>query len=261
MSERPRVYRTRGFVLKRMDLGEADKILTIYTSSSGKLRAVAKGVRRPSSRLGGHVDDFAYADMLLARGRDLDVVTQSQTLDSFRPLREELWRASYGYYVSELVDAFNEERVENQPLFELLVSTFRLLASEADLATVVRFFELHLLELVGYRPELGSCVHCRAEIRAEANYFSPFLGGVVCPACGPAEVSASRISVNALKLLRHLQRLGSMPAGGIKVDAATLREVEATMRAYVEHLLERAVKSAAFLDRLRTEDASQAADG
>lgn len=85
MSERPRVYRTKGFVLKRMDLGEADKILTIYTSTSGKLRAVAKGVRRPSSRLGGHVDDFAYADMLLARGRDLDVVTQSQTHGNSAP--------------------------------------------------------------------------------------------------------------------------------------------------------------------------------
>src|SRR5512142_2390642 len=124
MSDRPRVYRTRGFVLKRWDLGEADKILTIYTPNVGKIKAVAKGVRRPGSRLGGHVDDFAYADMLLARGRDLDVVTQSQTIDSFRQLREELWRASHGYYVAELVDSFNEERTENEPLFDLLVSTF-----------------------------------------------------------------------------------------------------------------------------------------
>jgi DNA repair protein RecO (recombination protein O) len=259
MSERSRVYRTRGFVLKRMDLGEADKILTIYTSSEGKVRAVAKGVRRPSSRLGGHVDDFAFADMLLARGRDLDVVTQSQTLDSFRQLREELWRTSYGYYVSELVDAFTEERVENQPLFDLLVSTFGLLASESELATVVRFFELHLLDLVGYRPELGQCVRCRTEIRPEANYFSPAQGGVLCPVCGPAEGTASQMSVNGLKLLRHLQRLASMPAGGIKVDTATRREAEAAMRYYIEHLLERAVKSTAFLDRLRMEDASRAA--
>lgn len=242
-----------------MDLGEADKILTIYTSSSGKLRAVAKGVRRPSSRLGGHVDDFAYADMLLARGRDLDVVTQSQTLDSFRPLREELWRTSYGYYVCELVDSFSEERIEGKPLFDLLVATFRLLATEDDLATVVRFFELHMLELVGYRPELERCLRCRAEIQPEANYFSPALGGVVCPSCGPAEMSAFPISVNALKLLRYLQRLGALPTGGLKVDAATRREADAAMRRYIEHLLERAVKSTAFLDRLRLEEASHPA--
>lgn len=256
MPERPRVYRTKGFVLKRMDLGEADKILTIYTPLSGKLRAVAKGVRRPGSRLGGHVDDFAYADMLLARGRELDVVTQSQTIDTFRQLREELWRASSGYYVSELVDSFNEERSENQGLFDLLVSTFRLLASESDLATVLRFFELHMLALVGYRPELESCVRCRAAIRPEDNYFSALLGGVVCPACGPSEGSAVRLALNPLKLLRHLQRLGAYPAGGFKVDPATRRGAEVIMRGYVEHLLERAVKSTAFLDRLRYEDAA-----
>jgi DNA repair protein RecO (recombination protein O) len=261
MPDRPRVYRTRGFVLKKMDLGEADKILTIYTYDSGKLRAVAKGVRRPSSRLGGHVDDFAYADMLLARGRELDVVTQSQTLDSFRQLREELTRASYGYYISELVDSFTEDRIENRPLFDLLISTFRLLAAESDLTTVVRYFELHLVELVGYRPELERCVHCRAEIQPEANYFSPLLGGVLCPACGPSQASAGPTSLNALKLLRYLQRLGTMPSGGLKIDAATSREAEATMRTYIEYLLERVVKSTAFLDRLRIEDASRADAG
>ncbi len=256
MSERPRVYRTRGFVLKRMDLGEADKILTIYTPDSGKIRAVAKGVRRPGSRLGGHVDDFAYADMLLARGRDLDVVTQSQTLDSFRQLREELWRASYGYYVAELVDNFTEERLGNEPLFDLLITAFDLLSSESELPVVVRFFELHMLRLVGYRPELERCVRCRAEIQPETNYFSPALGGVVCPTCGPVEGSAVQISLNALKLLRYLQRLNSFPQGGLRIDPATRRETEAVMRGYIEFLLERSMKSTSFLDRLRHEDAA-----
>lgn len=258
MAERPRVYRTKGVVLKRIDLGEADKILTIYTSSVGKLRAVAKGVRRPGSRLGGHVDEFAYADMLLARGRDLDVVTQSQTLDPFRRMREELWRTSHGYYVSELVDSFTEDRIENQPLFDLLVATFHLLAERNDLSTVIRFFELHLLELVGYRPELVHCLGCRSEIRPEANYFSSLRGGVLCPTCGSREVTASPISLNCLKVLRYLQRLDAPPLGGVRLDAAARRETEATMRSYIEHLLERAVKSTAFLDRLRLEDSDLA---
>lgn len=239
-----------------MDLGEADKILTIYTLDFGKLRAVAKGVRRPSSKLGGHVDDFAYADMMLARGRDLDVVTQSQTIDSFRPLREELSRTSYGYYVAELVDSFNEDRMENRPLFDLLVTTFKLLSTETEIPVLMRFFELHLLDLVGYRPELAHCVRCRAEIQPEENYFSPALGGVVCSACGPSEGSAVRISVNALKLLRHLQRLTTFPPGGLRIDSATRRETESLMRTYIEHLLERSMKSTAFLDRLRFEAAT-----
>ena len=253
MSERPRVYRTKGVVLKRMDLGEADKILTIYTPSFGKLRAVAKGVRRPTSRLGGHVDEFAYADMLLAKGRELDVVTQSQTLDPFRQMREELWRSGCAYYVVELVDSFTEERMENQPLFNLLVAALRWLSDGNDLWTVVRFFELHLLELTGYRPELAHCLECRAEIKPEANYFSPLLGGVLCPTCGRSEVSATSISLNTLKVLRYLQRLDAPPTGGLRLDSSTRRETEAAVRSYLEHLLERGVKSTAFLDRLRLE--------
>ncbi len=243
-------------MLKRIDLGEADKILTIYTFSTGKLRAVAKGVRRPASRLGGHVDEFAYADMMLARGRDLDVVTQSQTLDPFRRMREELWRTSYGYYVSELVDAFTEERIENPFLFELLVDTLKSLAEREDLSTVLRFFELHLLDLVGYRPELTHCLSCRSEIQPEANYFSTLRGGVLCPACGHHEVTASTLSLNSLKVLRYLQRLDSPPTAGLRLDAATRREVESVLRSYIEHLLERAVKSTSFLDRLRLEESS-----
>lgn len=256
MSERPRVYRTKGVVLKRIDLGEADKILTIYTSHFGKMRAVAKGVRRPSSRLGGHVDEFAYADILLAKGRELDIVTQSQTLDTFRRMREELWRGSYAYYVAELVDSFTEDRIENQPLFDLLVATLQRLSEGDDLWTTVRFFELHLLDLVGYRPELVHCVGCRTEIKPEANYFSSLMGGVLCPACGRMDVSAGTLSLSSLKVLRYLQRLSAPPSGGLKLDSSIRREVEVATRSHIEHLLERAVKSTAFLERLRFEGAA-----
>ncbi len=254
MAERPRVYRTKSVVLKRIDLGEADKILVLYTSAAGKFRAVAKGVRRPGSRLGGHVDDLTYADMLLARGRELDVVTQSQTLDTFRQMREELKRTSLGYYAAELVDSFSEERIENRTLFDLLVATLHRLAEQADLFTTVRFFELHLLDLVGYRPELSRCLDCRAEIRPEANYFSSVRGGVICPACGHHDVTAVPLSLNALKVLRHLQRLNAPPTGGLRLTSPVRREVEGVLRSYVEHLLEKSLKSTAFIDRLRVEE-------
>ncbi|HEX2986890.1 MAG TPA: DNA repair protein RecO [Chloroflexota bacterium] len=254
MAERPRIYRTRGVVLKRTDLGEADKILTIYSYSSGKLRAVAKGVRRPSSKLGGHVDDLSYSDMLLARGRDLDVVTQSQTIDTFRGMREDLWRVSCGYYLTELVDSFNEDRIENHQLFELLVSSLQRLSQGDDLFTTVHFFELHMLEMVGYRPELTHCLSCRHEIKPETNYFGAILGGVLCPECGRREGTAQPISLGALKVLRYLQRLDAPPSGGLRLDVSTRREVDSTLRLDIEHLLERTLKSNAFLDRLRLED-------
>lgn len=254
MGDRPRVYRTRGVVLRRIDLGEADKILTLYTANLGKLRAVAKGVRRPGSRLGGHLDDLSYADMLLAKGRDLDVITQSQTISSFRGMRDDLRRTTLGYYVAELVDGFTEERIENRPLFDLLVHTLELLSEAKDLATSVRFFELHLLDTVGYRPELARCLGCGKEILPEPNYFTAAGGGVLCPTCGRHDPSASPLSLDGLKVLRYLQRLPVSPPGGIRLDAATRRETESTMRSYLEHLLERSLRSTAFLDRLRIEE-------
>lgn len=254
MPERPRVYRTRGVVLKRSDLGEADKVLTIYTPHYGKLRAVAKGVRRPSSRLGGHVEEFSHSEMLLAKGRELDVVTQAQTVDSFRGMREDMWRTTHGYYVVELVECFTEERVEEPRLFDLLVSTLRYLADCPDLFTAVRFFEVQMLGVVGYRPELSRCLVCRGEIKPEDNLFSAAMGGVLCPACGYGEVTARPISLNALKVLRHLQRLESPPPAGLRLDPATRREVEGITRSQIEQLLERQLKSTAFLELLRLEE-------
>src|SRR5579875_2374665 len=124
----PRLIRTEGVVLRRHDLGEVDRIVTLYTAHHGKLRAVAKGIRRPTSKLGGHLELFTHSQILLARGRNLDVITQVDTLDPFIGLRENLWRASQAYCAAELIDRLTEDHAENQPLFRLLISTFERVA-------------------------------------------------------------------------------------------------------------------------------------
>src|SRR4030043_638769 len=119
----PRVYQTEALIIKRIDLGEADRILTLYTPELGKLKAVAKGTRRPQSKLGGHVELLTHSLLLLAKGRNLDIITQAQTINSFLPLRDDLKRMSCGLYISELVDYFTEEDIENLKLFHLLLDT------------------------------------------------------------------------------------------------------------------------------------------
>src|SRR5690349_18240594 len=114
------VYRTEGIVLRRHDLGETDRILTLYTRDRCKVRAVAKGVRKPTSRKAGHVELFVRADMLLAEGRTLDVLTQVELIDPYLPLRDDLMRASYAAHLVELVDAFTEEADESRPMYQLL---------------------------------------------------------------------------------------------------------------------------------------------
>src|SRR4030043_523708 len=135
----PRTYQTEAIIIKRIKLGEADRILTLYTPELGKLKAVAKGTRRPKSKLGGHVELLTHSSLLLARGRNLDIVTQAQTADSFLALKEDLRRMSCGLYISELVDAFTEEDLESSSIFTLLLETMQRLTQAKDNNTVPKY--------------------------------------------------------------------------------------------------------------------------
>ena len=128
----PRLYRAQAFVLKRMDLGEADRILTLYTREQGKLRAVARGVRKATSRAAGHLEPFTLTDLLLAVGRELDVVSQATTIGAFREVREDVVLISHAYYLAELTDLLTEDRMENREVFEALVDGFSALAARHD---------------------------------------------------------------------------------------------------------------------------------
>src|SRR4051812_7202854 len=130
---RVHVYKTEAVVLDRRDFGEADRLLTLYTPGLGKVRAIAKGARRTTSRLSGHIELFTHTQLFLAAGRNLDIVTQSQLIHSHERLREDLWRAALGFHVLELVNHFSEERLENPSVWYALLEVLgRLDASEPD---------------------------------------------------------------------------------------------------------------------------------
>jgi DNA repair protein RecO (recombination protein O) len=249
----PRLYRTEAIVLKAFDYGEADRILTLSTAHNGKLRAIAKGVRKTKSRKAGHLDLFIRSNLLVARGRQLDVITQAETIESFRPMRDDLWRLSYCHYVAELVDSFSMEQLPNYPLYALTVSTLRRLATYSNLDLVVRSFEIQLLGYTGYRPQLHRCLSCDSTIQPQSNHFSPKLGGVLCPDCALLDSAAPAISVNALKLLRNLQTNEAALLEVEDIDAGVRREVEQRLQEYVSHRLESRPRSINFLERLRTE--------
>ncbi len=116
----PKIYKTTAIVLRQRRLGEADKIITLFTPNLGKIDAVAKGVRRTRSKVAGHVEPLTYTAFMLARGRELDIITQAQSIEAFSELREDLERTSRGLYAAELVDRFTPERQENFQVFRLL---------------------------------------------------------------------------------------------------------------------------------------------
>jgi DNA repair protein RecO (recombination protein O) len=251
MSHRERVYRTESIVLRRTDFGEADRLLTVFTPARGKLKLIAKGARKPSSRKSGHVELFSHGQFLVAVGRELDIVTQAETLEPFLPLRQDLMRTTYAYYVAELADAFAAERDENRPLFDLLLDTFGWLCEAEDLALVARYYELHLLGLVGYQPQLFVCPGCRTRLEPEINYMSAADGGVFCPNCGREQVGTATLSLNALKVMRFLQTREWEVCRKLRLSPASHAEVERTMQHYITYHLERSPKSVDFMQRLK----------
>jgi DNA repair protein RecO (recombination protein O) len=248
---RPRNYQTEAIVIKKVKLGEADRILTLFTPALGKIQGVARGVRRPKSKLSGHLELLTYSQVSFARGRNLDVIIGSQTIESFLPLKSNLTLTSLALYLAELVEQFTVEHVENQPLFALLLATMHHLAQGGERELALRHFELRLLELSGYRPELMECVACHQALKPVANYFCPQAGGALCPACRASQPFTYPISLNALKVLRWLQASELGVVNRLKIDAVLAREMEMLLRAYLKCLLERELKSTAWLDSLR----------
>jgi DNA repair protein RecO (recombination protein O) len=245
------VYKTEAIVLKRINLGEADSIITLYTPNLGKIRAVAKGVRRPKSKLGGHLDLLTQSALLLAQGRNLDIITQSQTIESFLPLKRDLKHISCALYLAELVDQFTAEQVENHPIYELLHTNLLWLCRTRNCELVLRHFELQLLRHLGYQPELYQCLGCKSPLAPQRNLFSASSGGALCPDCGRNEPAIRPISVDALKVMRFLISSDHASAGRLRMSRDLSQEVEQLIRWYIRYLLEREVKSLEFLDHLQ----------
>jgi DNA repair protein RecO (recombination protein O) len=234
--------------------------MTVLTPEHGKLRLLAKGVRRPMSRIAGHLELFAETHLMVARGRNLDIVTQASTIDAFREVREDLVATSNAFHMGELIDAFLEDRDPHPEVYHRFRNALAMLATHtvsADL--VVLHFELHVLSEAGFRPQLTSCLGCGAPIAPEINRYSPSLGGVYCPRCGPTEVTAAPIAIDVLKLLRYLQRTPDIASVTLRPRTGLIREAERLLRRQLESVLERRLRAADFLKRVAEEAAGYSA--
>jgi DNA repair protein RecO (recombination protein O) len=251
MPRPPRIYKTPAIVLRQRKLGERDKIITLFSAEFGKLEAVAKGVRRVTSRLAGSVEPLGHAFFMIARGRSLDVVTQVQPIETFQPLRCDLDRLSRAIYAAELVDRSTEERADNFALYKLLLQTLRRLSSEAALDLTLRHFEISLLDQLGYRPALDHCVSCSTVVDGEGTRFAPALGGAICSSCRPPDTPVFGLSNEALSALRVLQGGDLHELHSLAVDASLAGEIERVLRQAIHYAFERDVRSAAFVETVR----------
>lgn len=248
---KPRVYKTQALVLRQRKLGEADKIVTLYTSHGGRVDAVAKGVRRTKSRLAGHLEPLTLGSYLLAEGRDLDIVTQAETVDAFPGLRSDLERLSRGLYCAELVDRLTPERSEGNPIFRLLQETLSYLSASPSYDLAVRRFEIRLMDLLGYRPALAACAVCYSPLQPRANYWSVSGGGAICPDCTDDSLRLAPLSLNGLKMMRLLERGSFEDASRVRVSGELALELQTCLGDYVRYVMERDVRSARFVETVR----------
>ena len=251
MPSTERTLRTEVVVLRHSDWGEADRLLGLYSREAGKLRAVAKGVRKMKSRKAGHLEPFTRVKLLLARGRDFWIVTQAETVEMYLPMREDLVRTAYAAYIVELLDRFTYEEGPNRGLYQLVIDSLERISTLPDPFAAVRYYEIRLLDLLGFRPELYNCLRCQNEIKPEDQFFDAAQGGILCPRCGDNVPTARAVSLPVLKFLRHFQRSTFTEASRAELSAPVRREMESLLNHYLTFLLERRLNTPSFLHEVR----------
>ncbi|MGI9118532.1 MAG: DNA repair protein RecO [Acidimicrobiales bacterium] len=234
------LYRDRGIVLRTYKLGEADRIVSFATERHGKVRAVAKGVRKTKSKFGGRLEPISHVALQLYEGRELDIVTQAEGLDHFRAIREDLDRLTRAVTLLEAVDQLSMEREPNPELYRMLLGALRSL-DERNSALVVAGFHWKALALEGFRPVVEHCVVCEATEGLVA--FDPTEGGLLCT----EHRRGSRVSPEAVELLQAI--LGGRLAAALEEPASpATQEVDHLATRVMEHHLERRLRSVGLLE-------------
>ncbi len=245
-----KTYTAASIVLSRIDLGEKDRIITILTRDQGKLGAVAKGARRPGSKLAGASEPFTYSKLFISMGRDLDVLSQAEIKESFPNMRQDMRAVAYGMYMLELTNQFTEERHPNPELFDTLLSAMYILESGADAEITARYFELQILELLGYDPHFDACIRCAQKPKQGRLGFSPSLGGVVCDACGITPSDVIWASDSIISYINALRQAEPHKLKQMKFPRGARRDLANILKWHIRYRLERDLKSADFIDSI-----------
>lgn len=242
-----RTYAVSGIVLRRIDLGEKDRILTVYSREKGKLSAVAKGSRRPGSKLAGASEPLTYSRMFLSAGRELEVLTQAEIRESFPNLRGSISSIAYGIYLLELVSHFVDEIQPNPDLFDTLLSSLYVLESGTDPEITARHFELQVLSILGYEPRFEACLRCEREFGREKIAFSPSLGGVVCQECGAPPSDAIIVPSALVSYVRALRKAEPQNLRSFSIPPGARRDLARVLRWHIRYRMERDLRSVEFI--------------
>jgi DNA repair protein RecO (recombination protein O) len=236
-------------VLRKLDYGEADRIFTLLTRTHGKVGAIAKGVRRPESKLGPSLELYGHIDVLLAKGRgDLDVVAQVQRVPGYR-IEGDVEQMSHAALIAELAERVCEDRHPVDGVYELTVMALEELANETDPRRASAYFLMAALDLLGYAPQLAACVSCEKPLAAKPAAFSAEAGGFLCDSCALSAMPL--VPLAAIKVLR-LMAAGDLDTyRRLKLESSLMASIEGVLTSQLEHHLDRRLKSLQFLHTMR----------
>lgn len=238
------LYKTEAIVLGYRLLGEADKILTLFSPQQGKIHAVARGVRRPRSRLLGGTQLFTHSNFLILEGRNLDNISQCEIKESFHALRTNLEYMAYGLYFAELIRASTPLEDKNRELFNFLLKTQRVLPGWQDPEVLKFIYEIKLMALQGFAPELFCCVSCGGKLSGQIR-FSPPLGGVVCGQCH--HQGGVVLSPEVLMTLRRFLRCTYEELSGLRVEESLKPLIKSALQAFIVYRIDRRLKTLQFI--------------
>ncbi len=251
-----RLHNCEAVILRYRNFKEADRILTLFTPDLGKVDALARGVRKTRSHKTGHVEPFMYVALVLRRSKWLPEVSEAQIRAAFPQCRSSLESLTHASYVCELVDALThpeEDARLNASLFHLLHATLSYLNEEPMQASILlRWFDLKMLVLTGFQPELFHCVHCGAPAQPEATVFSLADGGILCRDCRATVSGTISLSLDAFKVLRHMLRYDWARVRTARIGASALQTVTHLLERYIGFTLERQMKSVRFARHLHS---------
>ena len=254
-------YKDLGIILKSQDFFETDRIITILTKEKGKIRAIAKGVRKPTAKLAGSLEPFSLTHLILVEGKkDLDIITGAEIVNSFKNLRENLKKTAAAFFLCELTDKLIGEKESHQDIFEQLKKSFKKLDSkkEIDLELITDFMIINLMADLGYRPELKVCQGCGGKISGKIsgkitavenkNFFSPKLGGVLCPKCSFKDNQALPVSIETLKILKLFLEydIGIID----KISPKNTAELSKILERFLEYISEKKINSSKFYKQM-----------
>lgn len=249
-----KTYKTSAIVLRTMDYGESDRIVTFFTSDYGKLKGIAKGARNSRKRFVNTLDPFCCSELLFSQRRPdtLAFLEGCDMIDHYGDIRTHLEKTVFASYLIELVDAFTLEGKKNSALYELLQDFLGLMNRTDTPAGMARFIEIRLLKLIGYDPVLDRCVGCQAPITSTNGYqFQSLAGGLKCSACSPGDHSHITVSTGTIRTLLLARDMPLDKLGRIVISGQTALESRQILSRFILHLLGRELKSLQVLDQIQ----------